>query len=250
MILMYHHICPKELFPKSTIELIENGWKFTISPEAFERQILFFLKKKYRFVSMDEYYETLFYKGSENKEDIVITFDDGWIDNYQFAFPILKKYNIPALFFLTTHQLSNEDSTKMTVSHLHEMKSTGMIFGSHTCNHKILTQISQKEIAFELIESKRVLEKLLNVPIHFFAYPGGAFNSEVVELTKNAGYKASCSVLSPARNTFDDRFWLFRNVFSESMSSVNDFYRLNNFLVNAFEFRVRKKLRNKLLNNN
>ena len=246
MLLMYHHISPASLIPTEEVIFNENGWMYTISPEMFEKHIQYFLRKGFRFVSMDGYYDTLLKNGKENKKEIVITFDDGWFDNYEFAFPILKRYNIPAIFFITTIQFETTDKFKMNVDQIIEMKNAGMTFGSHTCNHKTLSKIKLAEARYEIFKSKEILEKLFHQSIDYFAYPGGAFNSSVAELVKEAGYKAACSILSPATNTVTDKFWLFRNHLTGNLNKFSDYYRLNQLLVNIFGFRIRKKLEVKL----
>jgi peptidoglycan/xylan/chitin deacetylase (PgdA/CDA1 family) len=243
---MYHHICPISRIPKGQNEFFVNGWKFTHSPENFEFHITRLLHKGSRFVSMDEYFKRLINEHTENRKEVVLTFDDGWKDNYEYAFPVLQKYNIPALFFLTTHQFEDGSPDKANLEQLLEMKKAGMTFGSHTCNHKDLTKLSAEEASFEISESKKILENLFDIPIDYFAYPGGAMNAELVELVKKTGYKAAVSVLSPAINTKEDRFWLFRNIYSGSMDSLQDKYRFNRFLIKTLEFRVRRKLRKRL----
>ena len=126
------------------------------------------------------------------------------------------------------------------------MAGNGIEFGSHTSSHRILTRINREEAEAEIKNSKIELENLLDVPVDFLAYPGGAFNWEIVSLVREAGYKAACSVLSPAINTSADRYWLFRNVFSPGLNTLSDRYRLNPFMTRMLEFRVRKKLIEKL----
>ncbi len=246
MIIMHHHICPVNLVPIDSNVVKAEGWKFNFSPDALERQILFFKNKGYQFVSIHQYYKDLTKKGREHPKEVVMTFDDGWKDNFLYAFPLLKKHNIPALFFVSTHQLTDGTSEKMNKAEMVEMQRDGMSFGSHTCNHFDLTKLPEAGAIFEISESKKILEELFASPILFFAYPGGAFNSKIVNITMDAGYLGAFSVLSPAINTIDDRFWLFRNVFSEFQSTMADKYRLTGWLVKALEIRVRRKLQNKL----
>ena len=94
LILMYHRFSNKEE-------------PFKIPQKVFENQILF-LKKKYNFISLKYYSEVL----DEKKADlptnpIILTIDDGYEDNYTFAYPILKKYSIPATIFLATDFISH-----------------------------------------------------------------------------------------------------------------------------------------------
>lgn len=92
------------------------------------------------------------------------------------------------------------------------------------------------------------MEYHLQDSVDYFAYPGGEFNSSIVDLVKQAGYKAACLVLSPATNTSSDKFWLFRNHLTENLNSLSDFYRLHHTMLRFLDFRVRRKLVEKLGN--
>jgi len=96
-ILMYHRILPEKLLEK------DLGLGLAVSCENFEKQILA-LKSKYKIVSMDTFLENIRKKNSEFM--IAITFDDGYKDNFTYAFPILKKHKIPALIYVTTKFLN------------------------------------------------------------------------------------------------------------------------------------------------
>ena len=243
MLLIYHHICPTVLIPINKEEFINNGWKFTVTPDVFEYQIQYFLGKGYKFISMDEYYKNLKCNLKEKAKDIVMTIDDGWLDNYQHAFPILKKYNIPAIFFITTKELIDFDPHKMSKEQILEIRDRGMTIGSHSCSHRQLPSIKYKDAEDEISKSKIALEGFLKGPVDYFAYPGGQLNNAIVKLVEQAGYKAACSTLSPKNNTYDDRFWLFRNPFSDSMNKIGDYYRLNTLFVDALDFRTKIKLK-------
>lgn len=246
MILLYHHVCPVSEIPADPEQSISQGWKYTIMPEDFEFQISYFLKKGFRFVSIQGYYSTVLQKGRENGKELVVTFDDGWADNYRFAFPVLKKYGIPALIFVTVDGIQSGGPWTFSLKQAKEMAANGIEFGSHTCTHRILTRISGSDAQKEIEDSKKQLEALLDHPVDFLAYPGGAFNQSIVNMTRVAGYKAACSILSPAVNTKNDLFWLFRDVFTDRINTLSDYYRLNPLMTSLLEFRVRKRLKERL----
>lgn len=246
MILLYHHVCPVGEIPADSEQSISQGWNYNITPEDFEFQISCFLKKGFRFVSMQEYYDSIVRNGRENRKELVVTFDDGWADNYRFAFPVLKKYGIPALIFVTVDGIQSGEPWTFSLKQAKEMAANGIEFGSHTCTHRILTRISGSDAQKEIEDSKKQLETLLDHPVDFFAYPGGAFNQSIVNMTRVAGYKAACSILSPAVNTKNDLFWLFRNVYTDRLNTLSDYYRLNPLMTSLLEFRVRKRLKVKL----
>jgi peptidoglycan/xylan/chitin deacetylase (PgdA/CDA1 family) len=248
MIITYHHVAPVSY--STDKKYIENSdsWYWTITPDELLKHIEILKKKKYTFLGLDEYYENLKKYNKEEFKTAVITFDDGWVDNYLFAFPLLSSLDITGTFFITTAHLVLEPAGQIKVSKemIFEMHKKGMVIGSHTVNHVTLPLQNFATIEQEVTDSKGTLENILKQPVRFFAYPGGAFNASVLEIVKKAGYDAACSVISPAHNTFDDRFHLFRNHFSNKMNSLADYYRLNNLMINALECRTRKKIYRKL----
>lgn len=243
---MYHHIVPPELLPP--VPDPQDGWDFTVSPGGLERQLTVLGRRGYTFVSLTEMVAHITRFGSEAPKTVAVTFDDGWLDNYNFAFPVLKQCSISATFFVTTAHLVNEvrDSKRMSAAQLKELASAGMTIGGHSRFHLDLTKIRPERAWEEIKGCKEDLEAILGTAVLFFAYPGGAFNSHVVRLAQEAGYLAACSVLGPARNHSLSRFWLFRDTLTQSISSLGDRYRLSPMLRAIFSFRVRRRLKAKL----
>ena len=246
MILMYHHVAPPEAMPKDPAPL--EGWNFTHSPEGFERQLVRLRQRGYRFVSLADLVEGIRKNRIEQAKTVVVTFDDGWVDNFIYALPILKRLAIPATFFCTTRHLQKggEDAKKMNVAQLRELLAAGMTIGGHSHTHPNLAKLAMETAREEIAGCKKDLEQALGIEVRFFAYPGGAFNRDVARLTQEAGYTAACSVLGPARNDRSSMFWLYRDVLSESMNTWGDKYRLCPAARRLLEFRVLRRLKHKL----
>lgn len=116
-----------------------------------------------------------------------ITFDDGDITNYKYAYPILKERGLKAYFFILAGKAGSEGY--MDWKQIKELKDNGMIIGSHGMTHKILTELDDKELNYELKESKRTLGEKLGQAVEYLSIPRGFYNKKIINLAKEAGYR-------------------------------------------------------------
>jgi len=191
-VLVYHKVGYP---PKNT--KLKNLW---VTPERFEKHIIYLKKNNYKMIGFSELKD--YYENSKNVDDVVlITFDDGYENNYKYAYPILKKYGAKGNIFVVYNTIENvniwhnpqkEPWIKMlTKEMILEMHRSGVVeFGAHTMNHPRLETIPLEEAKWEIEESKRQLENLLNTPIIAFAYPygNGAYNPTIRKIVLDAGY--------------------------------------------------------------
>ncbi|MFH1442356.1 MAG: polysaccharide deacetylase family protein [Candidatus Omnitrophota bacterium] len=179
-ILMYHNIaCGK-------------GGSF-VSPENFTRQMEYIKKKNYEVISLDELVESIKNKKHLKKNKVVITFDDGYKDNFEYAYPVLKKFGFPAVIFLITDWIGNNKEI-LTWDKIIAMSKNGVSFGGHTKSHLYLGSVNDKKTAMEEIAgSKETIEQKIGLTVDYFSYPIGGFNKIVEEAVIEAGYKGACT---------------------------------------------------------
>jgi peptidoglycan/xylan/chitin deacetylase (PgdA/CDA1 family) len=122
-----------------------------------------------------------------HSKKIVLTFDDGEMNNYEQAFPVLKKWQFPAYFFIIAKRIGNKGY--MGWDELKEMHNMGMVIGSHGFSHEILTNLEDTQIEEELWASKRYLEKNLNISVESLSIPRGFCDDKVIGMAYDAGYK-------------------------------------------------------------
>ena len=237
MILMYHHVSAAEDASEA------NEPNCHITPEALEGQILRLIDLGYRFVSVDSMVGEILQNGHVSPRTVSITLDDGWVDNYQYAFPVFTRHSVPATFFITTEHLNRRvlDEHKMTPAQIAEMHRYGMSIGGHTRTHADLLAIPLDQARDEIRGCKADIEDLLGAPVSLFAYPGGVFNRAIADLVEEAGYAAACSVIGMGLNRQHSLFWLHRDILSTEMNTFPDAIRLNGLL--RFIFSVRTKRR-------
>lgn len=133
-------------------------------------------------------------KNRSLSDGVLITFDDGYVGIYDFVWPILNKYNVPAVFFLTTDYLGQDnnwntraDTIKhhLSASEVQEMAGDSKIsFGAHGLTHHRLTKFTKERIKKELQGSKTFIEMLTDRPVLACAYPYGSFNEQVLAIAR------------------------------------------------------------------
>ncbi len=128
---------------------------------------------------------------------IILTFDDGYYDNYALALPILERFGYTATFFVVAAAVSNRTpqpqlclrgKLTMTDQQLRDLRDRGMTVGAHGCAHRRLTSLSDHELSTELGGSKAKLEGIVEQAVELFAYPFGDHDDRVVEATRGAGF--------------------------------------------------------------
>ena len=165
----------------------------SVLPADFESQLKYLSDHGYHSISPDELFEGLAGTGALPENPVLITFDDGYKDNYTTAFPLLKKYGFKATIFVVTSFLGQK-SQYFTWEQAREMEKEGISIQSHTATHRSMTDLSDEQLRAELVESKKKAEEELGHPVEYMAYPTGTYNLHIAEMVKEAGYKAAFTI--------------------------------------------------------
>lgn len=195
--------------------------ELTVLPKRLRRDLEYLSQGGYTALSLDQIKQHIEdlqenRKASFPKKPVVITFDDGYLDNYTNAFPLLQEYAMKASFYIITGMVGQKD--RLTVSQIREMAEAGMDFGSHTVTHRRLATLPREETVTELTQSKFELEQILGKTVDFIAYPGGSYTPETLDIARDAGYHGGFSV-RPGFATFYDNMAIRRiSVFHKNKS--------------------------------
>jgi peptidoglycan/xylan/chitin deacetylase (PgdA/CDA1 family) len=177
----------------------------------FQDQMQWLKRQHYRSITLADFVSQSYRR---DQRLVIITFDDGYADNYWEAFPILKEYGFVATVFLVSdyvntprifpwdQHLVEERGDPLPYRVLSwdqvlQMHAYGMEFGSHTCTHPELASIPPDQQQDEITRSRADLEAALNGPVRAFCYPRGDIDGAVIEQVKRAGY--DCAVVTPPR---------------------------------------------------
>ena len=214
-VLMYHYIVDTDLAKKD---------KRIVTPQTFEQQMHFLKVNDYNVISLEEFAKFLKHKKRIPRNTVVLTFDDGYLDNYENAYPILKKYDLKATMFVIVDSLSNPNF--MTKEQIKEMSNSGLItIGSHTLGERHLPSITDEdELKKEIYDSKKKLEAILNKPVNCFSYPIGGFNKKIRQMVIDAGYTVAVSTSPGLCYSNDDPFAIKRVRISENSKNLFVFW--------------------------
>lgn len=200
-VLLYHHIS----------EGPDNMPELGVSVTEFDRQMKGLREAGFQSISLDALYAYM--QGEKvNLPDkpVVITFDDGYEDNYSTAHPILERYGFRAVLFMVGANFDRDD--RLSTGQAREMTAHTWQMESHTLTHPDLTTLDKKELKKELYGGKRKVERTVRQEVRFFAYPGGFYNLPVVEAVQAAGYQGAFSVLTGLNRPERDNVYLLRRI--------------------------------------
>ncbi|MCR4338173.1 MAG: polysaccharide deacetylase family protein, partial [Candidatus Omnitrophica bacterium] len=148
-IIMYHHISPGTL--------VETD---RVSPENFRIQMNYLLRHHYNVIPFDEFVKGMKAGKKFSYKTVVITFDDGYEDNFTYAFPVLQQLKLPAIMFICPGFAGKKGF--MNWDQIKTIQAGGVVsFGSHTMTHTYLPMVSREQQEYEILESKRILEQEL-----------------------------------------------------------------------------------------
>ncbi|HWR06929.1 polysaccharide deacetylase family protein [Sporomusa sp.] len=181
---------------------------YSIDSGQFEEQMRYLAIQGYTAISFADLFAARAGTQSLPPKPVIITFDDGYDDNYLTALPVMARYGLKSTVFVIAGQVGQPGY--LTWDQIKNMQSAGTEFGSHTFSHVALNEISQPQLMDELTRSKQLLEQNLARPVDFFAYPYGQYNLDTIAALKQAGYTGACTGLPGLGTTTDDAYQLKR----------------------------------------
>lgn len=202
--------------------LSESGNPLRVPPEQFDEQMGYLFEHGYNSLTPDQLETDLYGGGVIPAKPFLITFDDGYADNYTNALPILQKYHFVATVFMASSYI--DGSGYLTADQLRTLQSNHWTIGGHTANHVDLSKQNSDVIIQELQSSRKVLNPILGEDIRYFAYPYGGYNSTVIDKLKQDGYEMAFTTnkgwAAPNQNPF-----LLTRVYCYANMGMNEFIR-------------------------
>lgn len=182
-ILMYHYISdPPPGADRYRIDL-------STSPSDFEAQLAWLAEQGYQTITLDNLYNYLVAGYALPEKPIILTFDDGYVDAYENALPLLLKYGFVGSFFVLTGPADRGgEGQYLTWDKIITMSQAGMDIQLHSREHYDLRNRSHDFLIFQILGGKQSIEAHTQKPVHWFAYPSGRYDTNVILILKSADF--------------------------------------------------------------
>lgn len=206
LILMYHRVLP-------CVE--DDPFNLKVSNEHFDEHMAF-LSSHYKVLSLEKLIDQLQRGRLNQHRAVTITFDDGYFDNYNYAFPVLKKYGLHATIFLATDYIEQQkpfnkllktgyiqenfaDDNPLTWDQVREMVDSCLVsLGVHTASHAVMSTLSEEAAKKELRNAQKAIKKNTIIDAQFFAYPYGQpedWNANTERWVQEVGFTCSLTTV-------------------------------------------------------
>lgn len=182
-VLMYHRVDP-QVSARDPITV-----SLTVLTPVFEAQLQLLQAAGYRSMTLAAVREALDRHVPLPARRVVLTFDDGYADNYTVVFPLLQRYGFGATFFVVTSSVGTRDH--LTISQIREMAQAEMEIESHGVHHIDFSRLSTDDARRELLQSRKTIEGWTGHPVAFFAYPAGRYSIALEHLLDTLGYRGA-----------------------------------------------------------
>jgi peptidoglycan/xylan/chitin deacetylase (PgdA/CDA1 family) len=223
-VLMYHRIVQE--VPEKY-----NHWHYVTVTE-FRKQLKLIDSLGYTPITFTDYKLYKEDKLTLPSKPIILTFDDGYMDTFENAIPIMKEMGMKAVVFvigdrkLTRAEWDERDEEDicplMTNKQIRIIRRQGFEIGSHAMRHVVLSDLNDPEANYTIRKSKEEIESILQEPIHSFAYPYGQFDKRIAKIVSDSGYLFACGVYTGSPK-FGKTMYDFRRLAINQRTSIQSF---------------------------
>lgn len=203
-ILMYHYIST----PPPDADAIRRD--LSVPPEQFEAHLRYLKENGYRSISLHQLLLHLTRGEPLPEKPVILTFDDGYRDNFENAFPLLEKYGFKGTFFLITNFIDEGRPVYMTWEQVKKMRKAGHEIGAHSRDHPDLRGRDIDFLVWQILGSKEAIQNGAGITPRFFSYPSGKYDENTIAVLKSANYWGAVTVRQGALQSSDRPFELQR----------------------------------------
>ncbi|HOG45588.1 MAG TPA: polysaccharide deacetylase family protein [Anaerolineae bacterium] len=191
-ILMYHYVSD----PPAGADAVRRD--LSVSPQRFEEQLAYLRDAGYTGITLADLLLYLTTGRPLPAKPVVLTFDDGYADNYANAVPLLQRYGFTGTFFIITGFLDQGAEGYLTWEQAAQMQAEGMDIQAHSMTHPDLRLVGAERLQQEVQGASGAIEAHLGRPARFFCYPSGRYDARTLDALRNAGYWAAVTTAGGA----------------------------------------------------
>lgn len=199
-ILMYHYISvPPAGADKYRLDL-------SVEPDVFRQQMTYLRDNGYTTIDFYDLSLAITKQIVLPPKPIIITLDDGYRDNYENAFPILKEFGFEATFFIVTELIDRGIERYVTWAMIEEMAQAGMRMEVHSRTHVDLRGRTREELVWQMLGPQESLAAHIGYTPRYFSYPSGRYDAATVAMVQELGFWGAVTTLHGTAHGFDDRY--------------------------------------------
>jgi peptidoglycan/xylan/chitin deacetylase (PgdA/CDA1 family) len=199
-ILMYHYIS----VPPADADIYRTD--LSVTPENFREQMAYLAENGYTPVDLYQLSAAITDQIELPEKPVVLTFDDGYLDNYQNAFPILQEFGFTGTFFVITDYADQGADGYANWEQLEEMAAAGMRIETHTKNHPDLSTMGRDDVIFQALGSQETIAAHIGYTPRYLCYPGGRYNDETIQILGELDFWGATTTQGGAWHGFADRY--------------------------------------------
>ncbi len=201
---MYHYISD----PPADADIYRKD--LSVSPSRFESHLKYLKENGYQAITLDALLDFLTTGKPLPEKPVILTFDDGYVDNYANAFPLLQKYGMIGHFFIITDFVNEKRAEYMTWPQIEEMSAAGQRFGSHSRNHPDLKGKPADYLVWQALGGMEAIQEHLGYHPRWISYPAGSYDARTKAVYQSAHYWGGLSTEQGTTHTTDRIFDLER----------------------------------------
>lgn len=199
-IIMYHYISvPPDDADKYRTDL-------SVSPAAFRQQMAYLTDNGFQTVDLYDLSLAITAKKELPEKPVILTFDDGYRDNYENAFPVLQEYGMKGTFFVVTQFIDDGNENYLSWDMVKEMANAGMRIEPHSKTHADLSSQEKDYIVYEVLGSQETIAAHIGQTPRFFCYPGGSFDEKTIEVVSELDFWGAVTTAGGKWHGYNERY--------------------------------------------
>ncbi|MCI0394116.1 MAG: polysaccharide deacetylase family protein [Chloroflexi bacterium] len=199
-ILMYHYIS----VPPEDADIYRTD--LSVTPENFRAQMAYLVTNGYSTIDLYDLSLAIVNKRELPPKPVIITMDDGYRDNYENAFPVLKEFGLKATFFIVTEFVDQNNPAYMNWAMIEEMAAAGMRMEPHSKTHVDLQERDRDFLIWQILGSQETLAAHIGYRPRYFCYPGGGYDDNVITILQELEFWGAVTTAGGEWHGFNDRY--------------------------------------------